>query len=327
MNPSSGSSLTGPAPVTPPKSPPAVVPVRILGPSVAPSKGLPIVPPKSSISASSVPKSSVQRRLLEERRQEVDKSILSAPWRKEADSQAKAVADSSKPVATLEKNKGLAHPKLLPKGAVRAPGLAPTDPKAPVPTLSDPLVDFTNRDPPILATATSSVDDRQVRVSLDYSGALNVVSAGRSETDSVHPSCREEIRHFLLQSRAHRVGICSYIGVSGPKSQQRRDHLPQQVQYLNRWLLSERVPQEQLVGLHITSDQSKPIVRGTVCSTHLDDKWTVIEQASQRGTQGHWFTRRGWDGVVTFEKVSDFFTAKQLSLTPKLFAEPFYPVP
>ena len=68
-------------------------------------------------------------------------------------------------------------------------------------------------------------------VSIDFNGCTNVAKAGDTEVPEIHPYNQAALRDFLSATVDHgvRVGITSYIGVGGPRSQERRASLTQTV--------------------------------------------------------------------------------------------------
>ena len=76
--------------------------------------------------------------------------------------------------------------------------------------------------------------EHELRVSIDYNDTLNGDRERRSrQQDRIDPESAEAIKRWLKRSPSHRVGICSYIGVGGPKSQEKRNSLKTQVKLLH----------------------------------------------------------------------------------------------
>ena len=123
---------------------------------------------------------------------------------------------------------------------------------------------------------------------IDYNNTLNVERAGLKQLDRIEYNAGEAIRVWLKRLESYRVGICSYIGLHGEKSRERRTALKIQVKLLkiqvkllNRWLYASGysgILEERFVTFCITSDRLKPILRRDTVTAHLDDKWQVIDK-------------------------------------------------
>ena len=133
-------------------------------------------------------------------------------------------------------------------------------------------------------------------MSIDYNNTLNVERAGLKQLDRIEYNAGEAIRIWLKRSESHRVGICSYIGLYGEKSRERRIALKIQVKLLNRWLYASGysgILEERFVTFCITSDRLKPILRRNTVTAHLDDKWQVIDKVLNNRASGVYMCQRG----------------------------------
>ena len=133
-------------------------------------------------------------------------------------------------------------------------------------------------------------------MSIDYNNTLNVERAGLKQLDRIEYNAGEAIRVWLKRSESYRVGICSYIGLHGEKSRERRIALKIQVKLLNRWLYASGysgIPEERFVTFCITSDRLKPILRRDTVTAHLDDKWQVIDKVLNNRASGGVYVSKG----------------------------------
>eukprot|EP00435_Cladocopium_sp_Y103_P072178 s497_g39.t1 len=194
-------------------------------------------------------------------------------------------------------------------------------------SLSAPLLDLTRRDPAVAVPPLPPAPELEVRVSIDYNNTLNVVQAGGRQSDRIDSDAAGAIRTWLKRSPTHKVGICSYIGTFGDKSQSRRESLTNNVQMFNRWLAASGIPVEQLVSLCITSKREKPMLKRDLVTAHLDDKWQVIEKALSCKVFGVLFDKRGWRGWTSATRVQQFLEQVDQNCTPREFAKPFFEVP
>ena len=71
-------------------------------------------------------------------------------------------------------------------------------------------------------------------MSIDYNNTLNVERAGLKQLDRIEYNAGEAIRVWLKRSESHRVGICSYIGLHGEKSREKRTALKIQVEVVEQ---------------------------------------------------------------------------------------------
>ena len=98
------------------------------------------------------------------------------------------------------------------------------------------------------------VDNRGVRICLDYNGTSNVDYPGGPQLD-----------HFSLDATSSILDCL--------RSTERRKALKVQVWYLNRWLELRGIPSSQFVALNITTSRTKEDLSADICHSHLDDKW------------------------------------------------------
>ena len=122
-----------------------------------------------------------------------------------------------------------------------------------------------------------SVPSTELRISLDFHGVLDVERAGGRSTQGISSDNRYSILNFLELSNKHLVTVVSYIGVSGPSSQQRRSDLREEIKSLNRFLAAAGIAERQLVKLLITSDPLKREIHKDAVSLHTDDKISILE--------------------------------------------------
>ena len=187
--------------------------------------------------------------------------------------------------------------------------------------LSDPIAPKAN--PKVVSTAVAGDVENQVRVSLDYHNVLDVEFAGARDFNGIRSSCLRAIQHFLQQSVHNRIGICSWIGLSGRTSQANRTNLIRSVDRANQLLTERGIPQNQLLQLKITSDKDKPEISDRSIDIHLDDKSSVIDAVIRNGVQGVLYQprpKRGYSQVTTLEH---FFLLAS-ALTPRPHLRGFY---
>eukprot|EP00434_Breviolum_minutum_P023041 symbB.v1.2.020327.t1/scaffold1704.1/size105413/3 len=122
-----------------------------------------------------------------------------------------------------------------------------------------------------------SVPSTELRIALDFHGVLDVEKAGGRSTQGISSDNRYSILNFLELSNKHLVTVVSYIGVSGPSSQQRRSDLREEIKSLNRFLAAAGIAERQLVKLLITSDPLKREIHKDAVSLHTDDKISILE--------------------------------------------------
>ena len=78
------------------------------------------------------------------------------------------------------------------------------------------------------------------------------------------------------------MGVCSYIGLGGDLSRERRVSLNEQIYRLNQELLREGIiEQDRQVTLCI-STCDKAEIRSEVVSAHLDDRWDICQKVTER---------------------------------------------
>ena len=134
--------------------------------------------------------------------------------------------------------------------------------------------------------------------------------------------------NWLKKSSTHKVGMCSYIGERGAKSQERRNSLRIQARLLNEWLSSSGVlekSENQLCILCSTIDKLKKVLKREIVTCHLDDKWEVIEQVIRNKAHGVYFSRRGWPDWYCAETVQEYLKLVDEEFTSRiLFQEPFF---
>ena len=200
-----------------------------------------------------------------------------------------------------------------------------SEPKLPPKRLSEPVAPETN--PPIVKTFTATRENLEIRVSLDFHNVLDCEYAGGPAPAGVgvRGSNQLAILEFLQQDQRHRIGVCSYIGEFGQKSQSRRAELRSNVQSLNRFLTLRGVPNHQLVSLCICSDQDKRPITANVCAAHIDDKASVIRAVRGRGVVGLQFAQgfsHEWPVIKT--TIADALQRVQSLVFPRVYPLRFY---
>ena len=142
---------------------------------------------------------------------------------------------------------------------------------------------------------------------------------GGPQQDTLTNETSEASRSFLKASDKHRVGFCSYIGLYGAKSQERRRSLLAQVIYLNKWLVASGIGEDQLVGLHITTDKREKTCNQEHCSAHIDVKVDVIQQRRDGECVGVLFSGRVHPQYTTVSSISEFFNRISRLTVPRSF--------
>ena len=241
-----------------------------------------------------------------------------------------AEAPVASSAAAPKSSSGSAAP-LTPPKAPSGGSRKPPEPEGPPPkkrSLADPVVDLSAADQSKTIPRYIPTEDRtEVRFVLDYNGTSNVDRPGGKQFDRFHNDVIQAIVECLKNSPKHRVGIKSYIGEFGSKSQQRRESLRTQVIFLNRYLLTQQIPENQLVGLSITTSRDKVDLTGAVCNTHLDDKWETVDRVSNNGVDTFLYFKRPYTGYKVVSSVQEYLTQAQNRAVPKIFSRPFFKVP
>lgn len=114
-------------------------------------------------------------------------------------------------------------------------------------------------------------------VSLDFNGCLNVARAGDAEVQEIHPFNQAALRDFLTATVDHgvRVGITSYIGVGGPRSQERRASLTKTVREFNASVIDPRCK----IGVKVVSGRADKgqFLREAGACIHVDDRLDTLD--------------------------------------------------
>lgn len=154
---------------------------------------------------------------------------------------------------------------------------------------------------------------------MDYNGVLNVDYAGGRYKEVITQASKNAIRYFLLQDQQHKVGICSYIGKYGQKSQERRNSLTGETatRLLNRWLQAEGIGESQLVGLLITDEIEKGALTSSRVSAHVDDKVAVLHCFRQRRVAPCLFSRYHNSNFSTVDELGEYFRGVQRLTFPR----------
>lgn len=304
-------------PIPKPPSLPVSIPVPIPGHRTPPKNPSPVTPPKESSVGALVPESSLEREA------RINKAIETAPWRRVEVVPKVEPKVVSKPATTSE------FPKEVSSSSSSIPLVPEVSPKA-LPKVSETIVDLTGFNPPISTVPTIPGPKREIRLSVDWNGVCNVGNPGdRERNNELHPSAREAIRNALLGDHRIRVGVCSYIGLGGDLSRERRISLNEQIFRLNQELLREGiVEQDRLVTLCISA-RDKPEIRSEVVSAHLDDRWDICQKVKERNVVPVHFVHHRYktENFPSVESVGEYFT-RVLTLTfPREFRVPFYDLP
>ena len=90
----------------------------------------------------------------------------------------------------------------------------------------------------------------EARISIDYHGVLDVAEAGDRESQGIHSVNQRALETFLNQfaDQGFKIGICSYIGETGPRSAERRSQILASVMAFN----SDK-PLAERIGLRIVT--------------------------------------------------------------------------
>lgn len=119
------------------------------------------------------------------------------------------------------------------------------------------------------ASTVREVVRGEVRVSLDFHGVV------QGYDNRVPPENLKAIEEFLVDSTHNQVGICSFIGQYGNRSQSRRQEVKEIV-------LAFRARSGLNLGLCITTDKSKRDIDGFV-HCHIDDRVDTCLGVVSRG--------------------------------------------
>ena len=123
---------------------------------------------------------------------------------------------------------------------------------------------------------------------MDFNGVCNVSQAGDQEVSGIHPVTSQYLKDFLRTQgdRGFRVGITSYIGRKGDRSQERRRGLINAVRDFNQGETDSR----KKLGVCIVDrpDQKADFLKAAKADGHVDDRLDILDQ-----------TRRQVEGIVT----------------------------
>ena len=119
---------------------------------------------------------------------------------------------------------------------------------------------------------------------------LNVQQAGDAEfRDGIHPVNVQLLRDFIGKyvDRGVRVGVTSYIGQFGNRSQARRSHLTEVVRAFNR----DQPNFNSRLGLRILDTRKKGLVLNYVgTAVHIDDTLECLDSCDNT-IETYWVTR------------------------------------
>ena len=243
---------------------------------------------------------------------------------------SKAIPQKARPV------QGVPEPKEPPKGVEsKAKGCVvkvpePKEPPKSKPRLSGSVVDLSAADASSgipRAVGLPPPPAREVRFCLDFNGTINCNHPGSPQLDQIAVGAADAILECLQNSPSHKVAICSYIGLYGRRSLERRRSLKVQVIYLNRWLSLQGIPASQHVSLQITTSRDKVELTSDLCHSHLDDKWSTYQSVGSRGVDAVLFDSRTYPNTESVDSVSAYFQKIQNRATPRAFNRPFFTVP
>ena len=173
--------------------------------------------------------------------------------------------------------------------------------------------------PKVLAPALG-LGGSTLRVCLDFHGVVDVERSGQPSYPGIRTPVQNFIAAFLEESNSHRIGICSYIGLGGRFSGQRRLDAQRSVQQLNQFLTLKNLPPGCLC---ITDQKDKPELTRDSVSSHCDDKWEVVNTCERRGGfLAVWFNRYN---QVNF--LSDYFDLVKRNCVPRVFPQAWWPIP
>ena len=131
---------------------------------------------------------------------------------------------------------------------------------------------------------------QEYRVSIDFNKVLNVQQAGDAEfRDGIHPVNVQLLRDFIGKhvDRGVRVGVTSYIGQFGNRSQARRSHLTEVVRAFNR----DQPNFNSRLGLRILDTRKKSLVLNHVgTAVHIDDTLECLDSCDNT-IETYWVTR------------------------------------
>lgn len=117
-------------------------------------------------------------------------------------------------------------------------------------------------------------EDLKIRLSVDLHGVLDLDS---HEDGVFNVESRGALCGWLHSNkRFHQAGVCSYIGHSGPKSQERRVQAKREVNRFNDDFHCD-------LRLLLTSDKKKSALDPSEVSCHIDDRLDLAYSLRDRG--------------------------------------------
>ena len=171
---------------------------------------------------------------------------------------------------------------------------------------------------PVISTARSIGNPPEIRISFDYHGALDLGS--RRGQECILPPTRAALNRLFELRPDYRVGVCSYIGKSGPVSQQRRASVIEQV-------FQFRDSFHRDLRLCITSDREKKELNRNTVTAHVDDRLDVCELVRERGVSAIWLNPRFREdqdnrGFVVVKSIEEAIQrVSQIGLVPRSFPD------
>ena len=162
---------------------------------------------------------------------------------------------------------------------VEAPSLLPQKRLLSEPVGSRPLVPSSSAGHPSefpVASCSPEAALQEIWVSLDFHGCLDVAFAGDTEHQGIHPTNVAKLTSFVQENLARgvRVGVTSYIGRFGQKSQKRRQDLIDSVKQFNR-----NIPETKAkIGLKILDHRRKDtFLKSAGAAVHVDDRHDILD--------------------------------------------------
>ena len=130
--------------------------------------------------------------------------------------------------------------------------------------------------PPLAKSLGVEAAIQECRISVDYNHVLNLEYAGDRESPGIHPANVRLLKEFIRnhKDRGVRIGVTSYIGTQGWYSQDRRNHLNQEIAEFNR---SETDPKAKLGVCIVDTRQKGLFLNTTGCAIHIDDKLECLD--------------------------------------------------
>ena len=182
------------------------------------------------------------------------------------------VSGSSAEVASVAGRGTIAKETPLGEPVPSKPKLTPVPPKLVVAPVTSKLS---------LAKAPVPAAITEYRLSIDFHGVLDIAEAGDTSIEAIHVLNSNKLKEVLgeFTTRGITVGITSYIGETGSRSQERRRNLLNAVARFNR-----DQPAGRQIGLRIVSTPDKSdFLLGAGADLYIDDKGITLQQIRNKG--------------------------------------------